>query len=220
MLLIDPDGMAPDNDYVFNKDGKFTGEIRKTNDTFHRIIQQNADGTESVYKFNDSKNDSKSLELNATYDSENKILNNKTEKDIDSYMSQSNIEPKGFLEKYSFANNELHGRKMDFAVLYLSDELSENGFSSEEIDSDSAGFFLVGDTAYNNHDFGNFLWGHAMSILGFYAGTAEIAAHVNNATKDDNPGILDSASDQKAIREGYKYGKTVDTRMHNIDIKR
>ncbi len=63
--------------------------------------------------------------------------------------------------------------------------------------------------AYNDQDFGNFLWGQAGRRLGFNLSTLRLAAHGNNAANSgtDNPGmeyhILDANSDQRAIRNGY-----------------
>jgi len=68
---------------------------------------------------------------------------------------------------------------------------------------------ISGGVAYNDYDFGNFLWGQAGKQLGFGLSTLKFAAHLNNAVngKSDNPGkehrILDSVADQRAIRNGY-----------------
>jgi len=65
--------------------------------------------------------------------------------------------------------------------------------------------------AYNDMDFGNFLWGHAGKMLGFSIVTLSQAAHLNNAVNgsEDNAGmdvgILDAPSDQRAIMMGYLY---------------
>jgi len=64
---------------------------------------------------------------------------------------------------------------------------------------------------YNDMDFGNFLWGHAGSMLGFSFMTLANAAHLNNAVngRTDNPGkdipLLDAAADQRAIFMGAIY---------------
>ncbi|MGD1958295.1 MAG: RHS repeat-associated core domain-containing protein [Fulvivirga sp.] len=66
--------------------------------------------------------------------------------------------------------------------------------------------------AYNDFDYGNFLWGMGGKKLGFSYRTLQGASHLNNAvnSKSDNPGvpyrILDSNADQRAIRNGYYYG--------------
>lgn len=223
LRFTDPDGMAPDDDYVFDKDGKFTGEIRKTDDNFHRIVQVNEDGSETTYTFNDPEVDSNNLRLNTTYDSDKKIVFKKTGEDVGNYMKKSEIEPKGLLDRIDFALNESHGGKLDFTIMYINDELKESGFDTQDINKASTGFFLLGNKAYNNHDFGNLLWGSAMSILGFSPDTALAGAHVNNAVKDDNPGLLDSKADQQAIYDGFKFTRPAtnnDKYIKNLDIKR
>lgn len=68
-----------------------------------------------------------------------------------------------------------------------------------------------GNAAYNDFDYGNFLWGQGGNRLGFSYGTLRFFSHVNNAVngRSDNPGvphsILDSAGDQRAIKNGYHY---------------
>lgn len=70
---------------------------------------------------------------------------------------------------------------------------------------------ILGGVAYNNSDYGNFLWGQAGKRMGFSFQTLKIAAHVNNAVNSptDNPNqpyhILDSEGDQRAIKNGYNY---------------
>jgi len=46
-----------------------------------------------------------------------------------------------------------------------------------------------------------------MNVLGFNESTATSAAHYNNATNDDRPGLLDSEADQRAIKAGYNHKK-------------
>jgi hypothetical protein len=70
---------------------------------------------------------------------------------------------------------------------------------------------IIEGVAYNNPDYGNFLWGQGGKLLGFSYGTLTKAAHLNNAvnSRSDNPGkpyhVLDSPGDQRAIKHGYNY---------------
>ena len=70
---------------------------------------------------------------------------------------------------------------------------------------------VVSGIAYNNPDYGNFLWGQGGKRLGFSYRTLQVASHVNNAVNgaSDNPDkpykILDSPGDQRAIKNGYNY---------------
>ena len=73
---------------------------------------------------------------------------------------------------------------------------------------------VVNGTAYNNPDYGNFLWGQGGKRLGFSYRTLQAASQVNNAVNSasDNPDkpykILDSPGDQRAIKNGYNYSPT------------
>ena len=70
---------------------------------------------------------------------------------------------------------------------------------------------VVDGIAYNNSDYGQFLWGMGGRNLGFGYETLRKASHLNNAfnSKSDNPNkpysITDSPGDQRAIRNGYNY---------------
>jgi RHS repeat-associated protein len=70
---------------------------------------------------------------------------------------------------------------------------------------------IVEGVAYNNADYGNFLWGQAGKQLGFSLNTLTTGAHLNNAvnSRRNNPsqpyGFFDSDGDQRAIKHGHKY---------------
>ncbi|NJN34177.1 MAG: hypothetical protein HC817_07935 [Saprospiraceae bacterium] len=65
-------------------------------------------------------------------------------------------------------------------------------------------------TAYNPKDFGNYMIGYAMKILGISLSTAQNGAHINNFlnTGGSDGGTwspLDSYEDQRAIKDGYNH---------------
>jgi len=71
---------------------------------------------------------------------------------------------------------------------------------------------IIEGVAYNNPDYGNFLWGQGGKQLGFSYGTLKAASHTNNAfnSRSDNKSglpyhILDSPGDQRAIKNGHNY---------------
>jgi len=84
----------------------------------------------------------------------------------------------------------------------INDELSDN---IDDLQNDNSGFVVLHNTAYNTSDAANFLWGQAMKILGFNESTAVGAAHYNNATNEDTPGIWDAEADQRALKAGFRY---------------
>lgn len=70
---------------------------------------------------------------------------------------------------------------------------------------------IVNGVAYDNPDYGNFLWGLGGKVLGFNYLTLKIASHLNNAinSRTDNKDLpynfFDSDADQRAIKNGYFY---------------
>lgn len=70
---------------------------------------------------------------------------------------------------------------------------------------------IVDGVAYNNADYGNFLWGQGGKQLGFSYSTLRVASQINNAfnSASDNPNqpyhFWDSLGDQRAIKNGYNF---------------
>ena len=215
IYFIDPDGMAPDNDYVYNKDGKFTGEIRETKDKYHRIIIKDGNN-EKVVKLNDPKNDSPVLENG--YD-----LSMRSNEDISAEVNSKNSENENNLIYF-----EREGRPVGNESLLSGTSKGELDFSNTSSLVKPGNLHLPegSDTAFNDKDFGNFLVGATGAALGMNNDTVLIGAHVNNALNggSDNPGvntgILDSKEDQKAIIAGYRYISRPSKEMVKIDVKR
>jgi RHS repeat-associated protein len=206
ILRIDPTGML--DDYVFDVEGNFTGEIRETEDENHRIVQQDGNGNETTYSFNDPEKDSKTLEtLVESYGTDAKLVHKKSDGDIEGYMESSGVKSMGFLDRVDFILEESPRGLMDFTYSYLQDEVYEGGVDYVDIDNDNSGFFILDKKAYNTSDAGNFLWGYGAKKLGFSLTTAKAGAHGHNAFYDPNPGILDADSDQRAIEAGPKHQK-------------
>jgi RHS repeat-associated protein len=68
--------------------------------------------------------------------------------------------------------------------------------------------------AYNPKDFGNYMWGYGMKLLGFSLSTAQNAAHANNMLSSGRSDggertFFDSYGDQRAIKDGHNRGTTV-----------
>lgn len=97
----------------------------------------------------------------------------------------------------------------DLESVFLSDRKSTGKMDYQNITQRN--YNSLNGVAYNNPDYGNFLWGQGGKQLGFSYGILRAASHINNAFNDgsDNPGkpyhVLDSPGDQRAIRNGYNY---------------
>jgi RHS repeat-associated protein len=69
-------------------------------------------------------------------------------------------------------------------------------------------------SAYNPKDFGNYMWGYGMKLLGFSLSTAQNAAHTNNMLSSGRSDggertFFDSYGDQRAIKDGHNRGTNV-----------
>lgn len=70
------------------------------------------------------------------------------------------------------------------------------------------------NVAHNNYNFGNFLWGVSVSMLGLSEFAGRVVAHLNNFLNDSNnqnkPLYLrkfDSKDDQRSIKLCFKWNK-------------
>ena len=71
-------------------------------------------------------------------------------------------------------------------------------------------------TAYNPKDFGNYMWGCGMKILGFSLSQSQMAAHGNNLlsggrTDGGERTYLDTYGDQRAIKDGHNRGTNINS---------
>ncbi|UIR57990.1 polymorphic toxin type 44 domain-containing protein [Sphingobacterium sp. SRCM116780] len=208
--FVDPDGMSVD-DYVFNENGNFV-RVDENKKPDQIVVENSKSGkVQGTYEFNDPVNDVEGIksgkinqvsviseadinqqmkENGSTTTTENSLVYIERESRPIGNSSRLSGDSRGKLDQVATASIVGGGN-----TLHL---VNGNGSSKTGV-------------AYNNFDFGNFLWGQAGKQLGFNIFTLEAAAHLNNAIngRKDNPGvavgILDSPEDQRAIRAGFYY---------------
>jgi hypothetical protein len=88
------------------------------------------------------------------------------------------------------------------------------------VDFDFSTLYLIGGTAYDNYDAGNFVWGNAMQKLGVPYDLVKLGSEYNgfwngklqNQKWDESQHWIkritwtgDSKEDQRAIKRGYEY---------------
>lgn len=199
-----------DTTYRFNSDGVYVGMydldqsgIRGSVGNFSTVKDAKGKSIEqwnssTSFSFNDPELDQ--VQLNSM--EVGKVgLQFVSDEEVNDIMGNSGIESKWFVGRWVFAGTESgsgsdfgDGNKMDFGVQYLGGQPGGG-------DGDAhGGFFIFGNqrTAHNAMDGGNWLWGHAMSRLGFDYSSAQIGSQSNESFK--NP-----KGDQKAIRSGFHH---------------
>jgi len=210
VFFIDPDGMEamPPDDFIFRQESDgvyvFTGEIIKTGKP-DRAVTQNSEGeVTGYYTLNDQKNDGNDIR-----DGQIITLKIVTKEEIDNDIA----ERKPNKGEGAITYMEREGRP-EGNEAWLSSKKSKG-----ELDFIATSNLMSADltvakgcnTAFNQHDFGNFMIGYTAHKLGVNVGTIQLGAHVNNAFngRSDNPliktGVFDTAEDQNAIRIGYFY---------------
>ncbi|GEP88714.1 hypothetical protein CTE07_03590 [Chitinophaga terrae (ex Kim and Jung 2007)] len=222
--FIDPDGMAPWDNFVFNEKGRFL-RIDKNNQP-DKIVVENSktQKVEGQYEFNDPKEDTKAIKegkvTRLVFISSDQIgeqmdqngVNNTTENRF--VYAERESRPAGDKSLLSGVSNG----NLDQVTFPLVKPGALHVVKGNGANLDGVG--------YNNYDFGNFLWGQAGRKLGFNINTLKDAAHLNNAVnaRSDNQNmknntLLDSPADQKAITEGYYYPEGV-PRVVLPDVRR
>ncbi len=206
--FIDPDGRKPD-DFIFNEKGDYIG-YKKTK--VDQIVIQDSKSKKEIgrYNMNDPKADAKDIKAGRI----TKVR----------FISESQIKGE-MVRNGSKTTTENRWKYIERESRPSGRESILSGTSSGKLDHvatsplvDYGTLHLVNGNgakdsgmAYNNFDFGNFLWGQAGKTLGFSLTTLKSAAHINNAVngQSDNPGlntgILDSPGDQAAIEAGFYY---------------
>jgi RHS repeat-associated protein len=199
----DPDG---GDDVYFNKDGSWN----RTEDRSwffelffgHRGFQDQGNGAFKSISFNDQA-DALKFGKNGIYGGIADISN----AEVKSMVSEG-IE--NFRAEFPNATfGDLATGSMQFGPLDYTGKVSH------------AYLTVLGGRAYNDQDFGNFLWGASMQVLNVSYGNAKLGSELNGfwngklqngQWNPSNPGYKritwggDSAADQAAIRNGYSWG--------------
>jgi len=188
---MDPTGMAPLDDFVFDEAGEFV-EVVETDDP-DQIVQVDKDSGEEMgrYDFNDPENDTEAIrDGNIT---RMKIVNREQ---VNGAVENSGAPGATLSLLYTY--NESIAGQLDFA--YDPDVSSENTLHVvEEL-----------GVGYNQKDYGNFVWGAAQKSMHHPLWLSKFGAHVNNAIggaeqNGMDVGFWDSTGDQRAIEAGHRF---------------
>jgi RHS repeat-associated protein len=213
----------PGKRYVFNSEGIYVRtDLTKTHSVIVVLPKKGIVSAPMEFAFNDPGKDIPDLEEAIKYRARSRLIVYKDAEDIQDHLRKANIPsgwggPTNWWFAYSQSNagsnrGERFGGRMDFAITQLPDEplprLKETKNTEERgrRDQDTLGIanrpglFLARGKAYNHFDFGNFLWGAAMSRLGTSEWFSQFGAHVNEWQRGG-----DDSADQRAIEAGHRF---------------
>lgn len=215
-----------DDDYIFDKNGNFTGKIIER-DGPHRLGMPDKNGKMQFYKFADQKHDPERVIegiAKAIPISKNEII--------------FQMNKKGALSDYNrgreykeiwFAKNSTDGEKFDYTKSYIRptyqkylrnpnndayhfDWSIENRGYQPKLDefgfADNVFFIPEGDGyAHNTFNFGNFLWGASGRALGFSEKQVKAGANIHNKYNPRSGNFMDddSSDDQFSIERGSRF---------------
>ncbi|MCC5946084.1 MAG: hypothetical protein JJT94_14235 [Bernardetiaceae bacterium] len=203
-------GATSPDDYVFNEKGDSI-RVDKNEKPDQIVIENSQTGEiQGRYDFNDPINDAASIPkqidrvvfISSEDISQQMIDNGSTTTKENSWVYiERESRPKG-------TSSLLSGKSSGLLDQVSSNKTIVKAFALHLVAGNGAKKTGI---AYNDFDFGNFLWGQAGKKLGFSIGTLLMAAHLNNAVngRSDNadikPGVFDSPGDQRAIQAGFYY---------------
>ncbi len=205
---IDPDGMKPTDDYIFNESGDFTGEIIRNNKPDRAVVQNSEGDVTGAYTLNDQENDGNDIEKGVI--THLSVVSAEDIGNETSRVANSKDKDEGSI---SFIERESRPVGNEGVISGKESEGLMDFNSTSDLVRPGELFVPEGsDTAFNSKDFGNFLWGNTGKKLGLSLLTLKGGAHLNNALNGDtdNPGIqdtgiLDSPGDQRAITKGFYF---------------
>ena len=173
-------------------------------------------GKSMKFTFNDPEKDIPVLEEALLKHSKSQLIEYKDKSDIQKHLKKARIPTKeGGPSAWKIAALESPFGRMDFSVQQLNFgpfanfPKSKRRFDPRDM-GDRPGLYLFEGKAYNQYDFGNFLWGAAMSRLGVGENFSQLAAHVF-AFFQARPG--DDTADQRAIEAGHMFQSKFDISM-------
>jgi RHS repeat-associated protein len=204
VMFVDPDGKAPQDDYIFNECGDFV-RIDKKPGMHKLVIENSATCNKKTYDFADPLMDSKAIEEGTI----TKVLV------VDEGVITKMLGDAGVFENKNktwsyFYKESKGGGKLDFSYSIIPSEFATDGVSQDPLTTPSPMLFIPkgSGVAHNHMNFGNFLWGAAGTSLGFDEITLRLGAHYNSYYNSKTNGYepqLDSYDDQFSIREGINY---------------
>lgn len=201
---------------IFGKDGIIIENANSYSDA--------PKGVSSYYTFNDQNGDVKrmlsliSWSGTLLYDDAVPLIYFYSDNDINNSMKKAGTdEKKNGISRFLYAQSESEEGKMDFWWTQLVPEARSDGHDpniKKDI-NDGGPFYIFNNNlneVYNIMDAGNWLWGLAMSNIGFTYREARTASRTFARLRaSDNDGRknggYDSAEDQNAIKHGFHYTK-------------
>jgi len=180
------------------------------------VIENPTTGLKKIFEFNDSLTDVTALNYNMKKNfggrsfNEIKFIYFTDDSKVESMMTESGIHKKNWISRNYYAATESNGGRMDFSDYHLSVEIHTHepytwGIQTELFKDKGPLFIFIGNTVldsnnvYNTFDAGNFLWGYAMSRLGFSLESTTSGAMNFNSN--------DTEADIYAIIKGVIYEK-------------
>lgn len=226
--FIDPDGMKPVDDYVFDQFGDFQ-RIDRNNKPDKLVVENSETGKRQSYDFADP-NDTKDIE-NGTI---NKVTFVSADKITEMLGNAGALSSGNRDNKWSFMNKESKGTgALDFSYTTIPTEFGNAGASYNPLKTPASTLFIPeGDGyAHNQMNFGNYLWGAAGYSLGFSKMLLKTAAHYNSVANPSTNGYrpqFDSVDDQLSIGQGVsfslrhllRYRTLSDGKLSSVTIKR
>jgi RHS repeat-associated protein len=224
--FIDPDGMKADDIIKVDSKGYITdvekqagphivvnekGQEIKTNDPNF----DNDQLTQAIYNWNDGKNATRIFTPFSNNDMADKLIKVGIQEIAVKTLVRQALQETAF--GLGSVMYEAYLAKLAYSEFDFADDMAATSKQGGNVNQgkpigggdfppDGTGGFIKFDgenTLYNIYDAGNFLTGKAFSLIGIPLSQVKAGAHINSVVTFEG---TDTASDQNAISNGYKYG--------------
>jgi len=191
---------TPPDDVTVGANGKVTNVVK--NNKPNRFFDENG----NQLKPNDAENDTQFLEFE--WHVGDQFFNPISISTMFKFILKAGVMPSGLAGGGRYLATGLQSHQAaDFGYNQLMEAYNENYKGSEYSGNIGNGTFYRfqgTNTLYNLSDAGNFLWGAWMSFNNFSYGEVWAGSHLNSIITFNG---IDTASDQRAIKNGFNYIK-------------
>ncbi|WP_281925829.1 hypothetical protein [Flavobacterium collinsii] len=191
---------TPPDDVTVGANGKVTNVLK--NNKPNRFFDENG----NQLKPNDAENDTQFLEFE--WHVGDQFFNPISISTMFKFILKAGVMPSGLAGGGRYLATGLQSHQAaDFGYNQLMEAYNENYKGSEYSGNIGNGTFYRfqgTNTLYNLSDAGNFLWGAWMSFNNFSYGEVWAGSHLNSIITFNG---IDTASDQRAIKNGFNYIK-------------
>lgn len=206
LRFMDPDGMAPLDNYVFNEKGNYV-RTDKNDKPDALVIENSKTAKQQTYQFNYPVADVQAIKNGIAGKGGINKVEVLTDSKVEKMITESGVKSSEARKSPLLYAWKEGANKMDYGA---------TGIGARDLNTRT--FYIREGVAYNVGDMGNYLFGRGAAELGISVGVAQTGGQVNNMLSgrtqktplytfgpgtNGPPAFFDSPGDQRAIYNGH-----------------